>query len=164
MIAVLVIFYFGDSLSSNSALNVVGRDGTLSGRTAIWQIGFDVFSERPFMGWSFDNLTTLLTSSGSFMRHGQFHNGYIDMAVRGGIVGFGIMMLLAISAFRRTRRLMNAAKVEGLFLMVFLVGALFHNLAEASLFRYVHEYWLLFTLVWVVAIDMLQQKTASQAA
>jgi O-antigen ligase len=77
----------------------------------------------------------------------QFHNGYLDLLVRGGIVG---SILLGYLILRKCFLFVRLARVNWrLFttLASLSTAILVHNFTEASLARGQHFLWVLFVFV-----------------
>lgn len=132
-----------DLFQIDAFLNRVGRSRTLTGRLDLWTLGWQAFLERPLVGWGFDNLLTLSAQSLNRISYGQFHNGYLDVLVRGGILGsllalafIGMLTLRILNALRRHREL-------AVLLLILLAGILAHNLTETSLMQFPNALWML---------------------
>ncbi|MEZ5321675.1 MAG: O-antigen ligase family protein [Microthrixaceae bacterium] len=64
---------------------------TVSNRTELWSIAFDLVRERPLIGWG------LATSRGIFYKRvglGGAHNALVNVLVDGGLVGAGLWLAL----------------------------------------------------------------------
>ncbi len=130
-------------LLPDTALQSLGKDRTLTGRLAIWEFALQAYAAKPLFGWSFDSLASVLSTSN--FSYGQFHNGYLDLAVRGGAVGLVLAMLVVL---RLPLLAMAVARDQyriGVAWLVAILAILIHNLTEASLFRTTHLYtlWLI---------------------
>lgn len=140
-----------DILGLGFLFKSIGRSRNLTGRTALWQFAFTLVSQKPLLGWSFDSLASVLRTAQGAMPYGQFHNGYIDIAVRGGFVGLGLLLLMirraVFSALRLTRT--DFGKALGLLAMFGVVCI--SNFAEASFAREGTALWFLFLTCWMCA-------------
>jgi hypothetical protein len=81
-----LLAFFPNYASEDAALSLAGKDKTFTGRTKIWEEGWRVFEMKPIAGWSFDSSASVLSRTS--LQTGQFHNGYLDLAVRGGLILF----------------------------------------------------------------------------
>lgn len=124
---------------------ITGRDATFTGRVRLWNMAWSAFQQNPLVGWSFDDLMSL--SQKRHLEYMQFHNGYLDLLVRGGIVG---SVLLGYLILRKYFLFVRLARVNWrLFttLASLSTAILVHNFTEASLVRGQHLLWLLFVFV-----------------
>lgn len=132
-----------DVFQLDRILAALGRDRSLTGRTGLWEIANSAIREKPALGWGFDALMSL--GSKYRISYGQFHNGYLDLLVRGGWIGMLLVAALIVQLFSRILRVRKRdAKAYAAF-MSLLVIILLHNFTEASLARSPHIFWLLFT-------------------
>jgi exopolysaccharide production protein ExoQ len=125
--------------------SVTGRDKNLSGRTGLWEIAWWAFEQKPLLGWGFDDLMSL--SLKRHLEYKQLHNGYLDLLVRGGIVGSAIMGYLIIRKYYLFSRLARINWRLFITLASLSTAILVHNFTEASLVRGQHPLWLLFIFV-----------------
>lgn len=63
---------------------MIGRSADMTGRLALWATAIDLVSLKPILGWGFDNNAAVILETGLPTVH--FHNGVLDLAVRGGVV------------------------------------------------------------------------------
>lgn len=124
-------------------LATVGRDRSLTGRTGLWEIANSAIREKPVLGWGFDALMSL--GSKYRINYGQFHNGYLDLLVRGGWVGMLLVGGLVVQLWGRIARIRRRNPKAYAAYTTLLVIILLHNLTEASLGRSPHIAWLLVT-------------------
>lgn len=143
-------------LSISSVLTGLGKEKTLTGRTVLWETGFNLFHMKPYCGWGFDALTSIVPQSR--IKVGQFHNGYLDLAIRGGIIA---LLFLAGIVFKLGLALVKAAKDNyklAITCGVMVIGILVHNITEASLIRGTHQFWLLFLFIYFFLEDYQMHK------
>lgn len=113
----------------------VGRDDTLTGRTALWQqilgmefnrwigVGFNSF----WLGARAEHFWDLY-----YWRPNQAHNGYIEMYISLGWAGLSLLLLLLGWAYRGTVHLLRLHNgLSALFLAYFVIFVLY-NLTEAA--------------------------------
>ena len=102
----LLILYafFPERLGIDQVLNAVGRDASLSGRTSLWVKGFLAFKMKPVWGWGYDSNASIL--SRSIISFGQFHNGYLNVAVAGGSIGFTFLLILILKQINLCKKLL----------------------------------------------------------
>ncbi len=84
-------------------LELVGKDATLTGRTAIWDAGRIVSEEHPIIGvgldgfWQRDVGMAQTINENDFKPFGTkltFHKAYLEVQVHLGIIGLGLFILL----------------------------------------------------------------------
>jgi O-antigen ligase len=122
-----------------------GRDPNLTGRISLWEIGIEAVRERLVLGWSFDSQRSVMSTQFK-IGYGQFHNGYIDLFVAGGLIGFGIFAYMIIIFIKRSMVLNSSTKFSNI---AFAVTLLIHNFSEASIIHSVNYLWFVFTLLFV---------------
>lgn len=156
---VVAVGFLPETFQASTWLKVLGKSETLTGRTDVWAFGWHMFMQRPFFGYSFDSLASVL--GGFYKGVGHLHNGYLDLLVRGGLIGIAIYLFALLRAMYRLLQ-MTARTPEAAFWFMFLVADLAYELAEASLMRPVHVIWLAFLLAATVAEkDRVFQRSAT---
>ncbi|MDD3182473.1 MAG: O-antigen ligase family protein [Alphaproteobacteria bacterium] len=121
----------------------IGAEDGLSGRPAIWARGCEALVKNPF-GWSFDDLTTYWTYTSFTERYLHFHNGFLDIAVKGGVVAELLLLTLLYLMFRCALRLRVYEPVFAKCFLSFLLCNLIYNITESGFDRE--------TLLWPVLI------------
>lgn len=101
-------------LTANSLLDLLGRDATLTGRTAIWTESLHAAAERPLLGSGYGAFWALGSSDGSAAAAristrlaepvANAHNGLLDVMLDVGIVGVGLTLLVLSSVLVRGLR------------------------------------------------------------
>lgn len=145
----LLVIYslYPNVFTVGGALGAIGKDTTFTGRTELWMVALNAIQERLAFGWSFDSNISAFSYLG-LEETGQFHNGYIDLLVRGGTVSGVLLLVLGATVAGRYLRAGASRYVEAaVFLTVFLAICV-HNLTEASFAREGHVLWLLFMVVY----------------
>ncbi len=123
----------------NGVLDLLGRDSTLTGRTAIWEAAIIAWQSKPWLGVGWG--TFAKDSAVSDAQVGLYgwvrdhaHSGYVQVLTELGLVGVGLIAILLLvvlsriaTAIRRTQTL--AAGWPLAILFVFAT----HNIAEQSM-------------------------------
>jgi O-antigen ligase len=151
LIVVLILSFDVGSSGGRNSLVFLGRDfGSMSGRMELWQMGWLAFSLKPLLGWSFDgNASFIRFAMGSFS-FGQFHNGWVDIAVRGGMIGL-ILGVAVIVRFARTNlALSRIAPGNAWASWMFFLPFMIENLAEAQLLVPSSPLWGMFVALWAM--------------
>lgn len=131
-------------LTMDAALAAAGKDRSLTGRTELWEQGYALVLMKPWLGWSFDSLASVL--SHSKMETGQFHNGYLDLAVRGGISALLFLIYMTMRLLMNLYRYASNEFRLAMCWLVLVIAILMHNVTEASLVRTTHAFWLMFLM------------------
>ena len=148
-ISMLVIVFIAkpEFFTIDGALGSIGKDATLTGRTDLWAMAGEAFSARPILGWSFDSGASAFAALGEG-GVGQFHNGYLDLLVRGGAIGLIIVLFIMIDVIAVYMRAGTRSYIENSIFATIFAGLVIHNITEASLAREGHLLWLLFLVVY----------------
>jgi O-antigen ligase len=135
---ILVILPYRDEIIG-SALDLVGKKPTLSGRTGIWAVAEKVISDAPWFGGGLG-----YTSSIGFREHlialfgvNNVHNAYLDAAINFGLVGgsiyFGIIVLILLRSW--SIRLSPERDQARLLLTLLMAGWAVSGLSEVMATR-----------------------------
>lgn len=150
----LALFAFMPNLLDwNILLSSMGRDATLTGRTELWGYAIQLFGLKPFLGWSFDSLmsATVIAGKEFDFTYFQFHNGYLDVLVKGGIIGLLIVCALYFSILTRVFRLVRKNRDAFAIFTSYVFVILLHNITEASFAREMHFFWLMSCLIYAAS-------------
>lgn len=151
-----VLYLVGTGSLIATASESLTGDSTLTGRSDIWEVGQAAIFERPLLGWSFDAHLTVSESSYS-IPYTQYHNGYIDTLVSGGITLFiALMVQVGMTTWRTLR-------IAGQGIMVFpvvsfLAVVFVANISEYAILRIDNPIWQTY-VVCAVAIAAIQLST-----
>jgi exopolysaccharide production protein ExoQ len=151
LLASLLVFA-PEVLEAQGFFALFGRSSTLSGRTKLWAEAWELIQMKPWMGWSFDSNMSVLENLGGV---GQFHNGYLDLMVRGGWVGLLFFIMLLTGLFKRVRSVAKRNWRLAMQVTMLIVAILLHNITEASIARETHLYWLLIIFAYFF-LDILR--------
>lgn len=109
-IAVLIFaLEFGDHLFYSMLNMITGRGApegvdVLSGRSEVWQLGIELFAEKPMFGHGIGTSQSLIEPyEGMFVTHQglHFHNSYLTIAVEMGLAGLLATLFALIVAVGR---------------------------------------------------------------
>ncbi len=112
----IALFAFASILpfiSLGDAAEVVGRDGTLTGRSWIWAAGVRFFLERPLLGYGYYGFfhpgefspVWQLWNIDAYFQTPHFHNATIDVAISLGFVGlflYGVTLIISYGIIGNT--------------------------------------------------------------
>lgn len=120
------------SLMIEPILALLGRGSDMSGRSYIWAAAGRVLQERPWFGYGYGSATMggLSRYIATRFQAPHVHNGYLDMALYGGLVGSLLFYGAVATALYRMVRLRDSggderllAEVFGTFVFAWLVAA-----------------------------------------
>jgi len=133
--ALLAAYMFSDS-QNNSLSDRLGERSPVDFRMAVYGAGWDMFEEKPILGWDTAGMQAELSRriSEFHQKEFYFHNTYLEMLVRHGLLGLGLYVWLIAGLFRIGRK---------------PVGATFPNQGE-FLDEGFRSLWPLFLLVYFV--------------
>jgi O-antigen ligase len=133
-----------------------GRSSDLSGRTYIWLAALDLIDQYPILGWGFDDNARVILETG--MPHTTYHNGYLDIAVRGGTIALVLLLAMVGRFFLDLRRLGGDRWFPTS--LSFIVAMLIYNLSETALLTPRNILWIcLLVLSFTIAeVSMLSSR------
>jgi O-antigen ligase len=133
-------------------VEALGRDSTLTGRTALWnQLGRMIV--EPWLGagfesfWLGERVEKLWRIYWWHPR--QAHNGYFEIFLNLGWVGLAMLGMVIISGYRNINATFRCHPRLGGLALSFFVVALAYNLTEAA-FKTMHPVWIAFLLAAAV--------------
>lgn len=145
MLGLLLTAGFGLLLGAEkAAVDALGRDTTLTGRTDIWNLvlpmapdeligaGFESF----WLGPRLEKLWAALPN----LYINEAHNGYIEVYLNLGWVGIGLIALLLINSYRRCVTTFRHDPALGSLLLAYVVAAALYSITEAG-FRMLNPIW-----------------------
>jgi len=150
----LVLFAIAEPIFGiySHALQVLGRDATLTDRTSVWHDALKMQPD-PLIGAGFESfwlgkrLQKLWETY--WWRPNQAHNGYIETYLNLGWVGIGALAALMIATFLKIAKDLLVRFEFARLRMAFLFAILAYNFTEAT-FKGVHLVW---TIFYLIAVD-----------
>lgn len=125
------------------ALQAVGRDITLTGRTEYWPLMLDKIWERPWLGYGYQTFWIggwkgEVADVWKFLAVGNepphAHNGFLNLWFSVGLVGLAIFTIgFFMNYYRSINWIRKVHTVEGLVPIVYLTIILLLNLTESFL-------------------------------
>ena len=151
-------------------IRLLGRDPTLTGRTRIWAMVWASLMKRPILGYGFDAFWLGLKGESARILGGlgwvipHSHNGFLDLGLNLGAVGFAVYLCLWIFSFRKAIRFIRLEqRAIGLLPVTYLCFFALHNLFESSLLASDSLSLLLFAMITTsVAVHSRQYSGATQ--
>jgi O-antigen ligase len=135
--------------ASPDVLRAMGRDPTLTDRTAIWDLVIDLV-DNPILGTGFESfwLGPRLATVWRSYTWGptQAHSGYLEIYLQLGWIGVILLAVIIATGYRTvTAALRQKLPTANLMLAYFFVG-LTYNFTEAAFFRMMASAWILLLL------------------
>jgi exopolysaccharide production protein ExoQ len=158
-------------LSLNRLLLALFGDVTFTGRTDIWDFAWRHIHERPLFGYGFngfwgigDESPALASGDELIASILQAHNGYLDILIETGLVGFALFMAFVVVALVRARQAVFQGLAGGAFVLTLILFAMAHNAFESTALRRFHPIWLFLLLAAGLAATARAQKPADRTA
>jgi len=145
------------------ALEGMGRDSTLTGRTDIWrQIismgGNPIFGTGFESFWLGDRVSRLWQV---FDFHPtQAHNGYIEVYLELGWIGILLLAAIVVTGYRNAIAMFRWMPEAGSIRLAFILVGLVYNFTEAG-FRMMTFTWFFFLISTVVVPKAVEQASSS---
>ena len=155
VIGALVAILLYDNI--DSALQVFGRDKTLTGRTQLWTILLDKAMSRLWLGYGYGafwqgraGVSGEVTEAFGNWYPTHAHNGFMDLLLDLGLVGLLVFIAtFAVIVFRAYKLAMQSQSNISLWPATYISFFMIHNLAESDLFRPLSIMWPLFVAATV---------------
>lgn len=149
---------------SPGALKTMGRNPTLTERTAIWALvipmtpnsvvgaGFESF----WLGPRLQQIWRLYT-----MGLAEAHNGYVEIYVNLGWMGVALLALVIVTGYRAVVAAYRRDPQAGSLGLAFFVAGIVYNFTEAAFFRMMAPAWIFFLLGTTSASAISNRKIKS---
>jgi exopolysaccharide production protein ExoQ len=140
-----------------SLLAGAGKDATMSSRIPLWQQLLIFIEQRPLLGWGYDafftdaNYAFRIIEEKIFFKPYYAHNGYLEVLLGLGAVGFAAMIWLFLRFTWMAARQLFLSDSNPLFLLCFIYVPVFiiQNTAEATILQRNSMSWALFVLLFL---------------
>ena len=136
---------------SETVLNALGKDSTLTGRTELWDSVVDKIEHRPLLGYGFGAFWLGLDGDSAFVWFEtrwdptHAHNGILDLMLDAGLAGTLLYALIFIGTARRALEwLRRQESAIGSWPLIYLAFVLVTNLSESAVLRPNSLFWILF--------------------
>jgi exopolysaccharide production protein ExoQ len=131
-------------------LNLLGRNGTLTGRAQLWAISLSSMELKPVLGYGYSAFWMVSQEAlriNAMLRWDvpHAHNAYIDLALELGLIGLALYVAAYIVALWRAVRYMRADSEPGAkWPLVYLCFILLYSFTESSVLVPGSIFWMLF--------------------
>ncbi|MGV8898777.1 MAG: O-antigen ligase family protein [Burkholderiaceae bacterium] len=149
LIAAVGVMFLGNAIDIGKLLGMAGRSGDFTGRTEIWMEAIKAITGRPWVGWGFDDNAYLIKTTG--MPYSTYHNGYLDLMVRGGIIALGLFFLLLGNWLYQTTKNTRIGSDIMPFAVPFIISMLIYNLTEANMVTPRNHMWLILLVILFIS-------------
>jgi len=146
IVSTSIVIFAPQLLGMDGVMNALGRNATFSGRTIVWAHAWELFQVKVIHGWGFDSTLSVIRYTGG--RLGQFHNGYLDILVRGGTIGLSLVVLMTFTLLKKLFLIKKEGYRTAVIFLSIIVAILIHNISEASLVRGSHMLWIVFMFIY----------------
>jgi exopolysaccharide production protein ExoQ len=129
-------------------LHDIGRNSTLTGRTAIWTAAFRQV-RNPVLGTGYESfwIGSRLKEVSKEINQGvnEAHNGYIEIYLNLGAVGVALLLMLLFAGYIRVIPDVRNQAGAGSLRLAYVFVAVAYNFSEAA-FKMMHPVWVIFLL------------------
>lgn len=158
-------------LGSGLVQAIMGRSADLSGRTQLWQALIPVLFQRPLLGygygafWAGGSEEYYSVASQITWQPMYAHNGFLEIIVSLGLVGFVLACLFLIQAAPFALRQADERQtIEGLFPLAFLIFEVIRNVTEVTILYHNNLEWAIFVATMLGAMSPYAERLQSTFA
>jgi O-antigen ligase len=137
--------------SSGGLVQDLGRDPTLTGRTAVWDAALSL-AGNPLIGTGYESFWLgkrleqfWRINDGAFVGINEAHNGYLELFLNLGWVGMALLAVLIVTGYPKVIATWRRDPATGSLGLAFFVSEMVYNLTEAG-FRMMFPLWIFFLL------------------
>src|SRR5580698_57008 len=141
-------------LPQTGLVESLGRDATLTGRTAIWNVVISL-AGNPLLGCGFESfwLGQRLQKVWDMTERGiqEAHNGYLEVYLNLGWIGVTLLGVIIVTGYRNAVAALRRGRDEASgLLLAFLIVGVVYNFTEAG-FRMMSVVWIAFLFAVMTA-------------
>ncbi len=131
-LAAVALAFAGRALILAAGLAALGRDATLSGRTAIWRAAGELVQQHLLRGWGLNYSVSPEVALRLTVLFGvnHVHNALLDVVINLGMLGAALLALAVASALASGARSRRAASAARSMLALVVAGWLLSGLTE----------------------------------
>ncbi len=150
------------SVNIDSIFIAMGKDPTLTGRTVLWIEVIHSIQERQWLGYGYSAFWLGRSSESDRIWNSihweapHSHNGYLDLILELGLIGFGLYIILFLSVMKRSlHQFRNNYFSAYIWPILYLTFIFIYNLVESNILKSNNLFWVLFV---AVAFSLLKIK------
>ena len=170
MVGLAGLIYLAGYVGSDSLLDLVGKDVTLSGRTDIWTYVWDQIQLRPWLGYGLAAFWNGYDGPSGYVQLAMriaviyAHNGFLDLWLSLGFVGLAVFVFGFFNTTVQSLTLLRKTNApEGFWPLLFLTYILLSNLTEGTISNMNSSFWALYaTVSYSLVIAKNQQYAISE--
>jgi exopolysaccharide production protein ExoQ len=140
--------------SMNRISYMIYGNPNFSGRTIIWDLVQSEIARRPLFGWGYQSYWQVGPDGPSITDIGGWvgalphaHNGYFDVMLETGRVGFVLFVIFIITTLYAIGRVADRDRARAWLLLSLALFVIFDNFLETVWMRGFHVLWLVFVVV-----------------
>jgi exopolysaccharide production protein ExoQ len=142
------------SIDAEFALDLLGKDTDLTGRTELWEGVVQLIADRPMLGYGYramwspgDSYRVLMDELTGGWGVTSAHNAFLELILELGAVGIGIIMLIVASGFwRSVQCCLKGKPLLGWFSFMYFTTILFAGETWDTLGLNQNVFWLVFSI------------------
>lgn len=145
----IATLWLADNLES--LLAAIGKDLTLTGRTELWAVVFEMIKQKLWLGYSYGGFWRGYDSSAEYVwelvgwNAPHSHSGFLDIWLDLGLVGLLLFVFGLLSAFKRAIQwLRSTTSVEDVWPLMYCTYILLFNMTESAALNRNNIFWCLF--------------------
>jgi O-antigen ligase len=152
------IFFVWFTANAETLLGSIGKDTTLTGRTDLWPLVWELIWKRPWLGYGYGALWLGWDSETAYIWWAttwaapNAHNGFLELLLQLGIVGLSIFLLgfctISVKALAWIR-LCRSRTSEVFWPIAYMAYTILSNLTEAEVLLQNSLSWVLFVSVTI---------------
>jgi O-antigen ligase len=131
--------------------SILGRDATLTGRTALWPYVVEMIIRRPWLGYGYEafwlwqgGLRASVDEAAGWMP-AQAHNGFLDVSLNVGLIGLALFVFgLARAMARGAVWIRQQRTPASLWPLVFVCFMVLYNMTESTALTRNGIFWVLY--------------------
>ena len=129
-------------LVNNAAIffNAVGKDATLTGRTELWQLVWDMIWKQPWIGYGYGGFWHDYDGESAYVwraitfHPSHAHSGYLNVLLDLGFLGLTIFWIgFIINSYRALSCFRSSKAIEDIWPIILLIYLLIANQSESAL-------------------------------
>jgi exopolysaccharide production protein ExoQ len=131
--------------------NAVGKDATLTGRTELWQLVWDMIWKQPWIGYGYGGFWNDFDGESAYVwraitfHPSHAHSGYLNILLDLGFLGLTIFWIgFIINSYRALSCFRSGKAIEDIWPIIFLIYLLIANQSESALIGSNSMDWVLY--------------------
>jgi exopolysaccharide production protein ExoQ len=142
------------SFNMNRVSYMLYSNPTFSGRIFIWDFVQYEIARRPLLGWGYQSFwlvgpdgPSIVDSAGWLELMPHAHNGYLDVRLETGLIGFALFVSFIITTLYAIGRVADRNPVRAWIVLSLALFVIFENFLESAWMRGFSILWVVFVIV-----------------